>query len=103
MTFAVDEFNDDAAVARLAGGDHAALDQACAACLATPTSTWPSAAARSGCWPGSATVMAAQVSQPIPSWSPSKRWGSGASTRKLRNGTWGQSRSGGGGGMHTVG
>jgi hypothetical protein len=33
----VEEFDDDAAVAwltRLAGGDHAALDQACAACLA---------------------------------------------------------------------
>jgi hypothetical protein len=37
MTFAVDEFDDDAAVARLArlaDGDHAALDQACDACLA---------------------------------------------------------------------
>ena len=37
MTFAVDEFDDDAAVARLAWlahDDHAALDQACDACLA---------------------------------------------------------------------
>jgi len=37
MTLAVDEYDDDRAVARLAGlahGDHAALDQACDACLA---------------------------------------------------------------------
>ena len=46
---------------------------------------------------------ARQVSQPIPSRSPSKRCGSGARTTKRRNVISPQSRSGGGGGMQTEG
>lgn len=42
-------------------------------------------------------------SQPMPSRSPSKRWGSRPTTRKLRWEISPQSRSGGGGGMHTSG
>jgi hypothetical protein len=103
MTYAVDAFDDDAAVARLAGGDQAALDQAYDACLAR-TDVDPAIRGRAiGLLARVHDAPADQVSQPIPSWSPSKRCGSGARTRKFRYGTWGQSRSGGGGGIHTVG
>src|SRR4030067_480272 len=44
-----------------------------------------------------------QPSHPTPSRSESKRWGSGGRTRKFRWGTSMQSRSGGGGGIHTSG
>ncbi len=43
------------------------------------------------------------VLHPMPSPSPSKPWGSGGSTLKFWYGMSPQSRSGGGGGMHTVG
>jgi hypothetical protein len=44
-----------------------------------------------------------QLSQPIPSLSPSKPCGSGGTTAKRRNETSPQFRSGGYGGMHTPG
>src|SRR5439155_17952056 len=52
---------------------------------------------------GPARSARVQLSQPIPSPSPSNPWGSGGSTSKSWYGTSAQSRSGGGGGMHTVG
>lgn len=49
------------------------------------------------------TSLTAQFSQPTPSRSESKLWGSGASTRNRRCGMSPQSRSGGGGAMQTSG
>ena len=51
MTDAVEEYDDDLAVARLAHDDQAALDQACDVCLSYTDSTLASAAGPSGCWP----------------------------------------------------
>jgi hypothetical protein len=59
MTYAVEEYDDDLAVARLAWlahDDQAALDQACDVCLSYTTSTLASVAGRSGCWPGCCTL-----------------------------------------------
>ena len=55
------------------------------------------------CGGGPHVLTAAYVSHPMPSWSPSNPLGSGGSTLKSRYGICEQSRSGGGGGMHTVG
>ena len=53
--------------------------------------------------PGAEVVVVAYVSQPIPSLSASKLCGSDPTTAKLSYGTSSQFRSGGGGGMQTVG
>jgi hypothetical protein len=58
MAFAVEEFDDDRAVARLAWlahDDQAALDWPAMSASVIPTSTWASAAGRSGCWLGCCT------------------------------------------------
>ena len=60
MALAIDEHDDDIAVARLAWlaqDDHAAVEEAGEACLGTRRLAWSSAAGPSGCWLGSATTI----------------------------------------------